>query len=74
MRLKKILLRSLLVILALLAVIEVIAIIVALPKSAPEPPLPPELTKGKGGGAAFPDREERSCPKGRWLPVRKALR
>ena len=52
MRLKKILLRSLLVILALLAVIEVIAIIVALPKSAAEPPLPPELTKGKGGEAA----------------------
>jgi len=49
---KKILLRSLLVILALLAIIEAVAIIVALPRSAAEPPLPPDLAKGKGGAAS----------------------
>ncbi len=53
MRLKKILLCSLLVMLAFLAIIEVVAIIVALPKSAAEPPLPPDLTKGKGGIASL---------------------
>jgi L,D-transpeptidase catalytic domain len=49
---RRILLRSLLVLLALLAIIEAVAIFVALPKSAAEPPLPADLAKGKGGSAS----------------------
>jgi lipoprotein-anchoring transpeptidase ErfK/SrfK len=46
---KKIVLLSLGIILALVIVIEAVAIIVALPRAAAEPPLPPDLAKGKNG-------------------------
>lgn len=53
MRVKKILLRSALALAALLAVVEIVAIILALPKPAPEPAVPTDLAKDKGGTASL---------------------
>jgi len=50
---KKIVFLSLGISLVLLVVIEAVAIIAALPRAAAEPPLPPDLAKGKKGEASL---------------------
>ena len=50
---KKIILFSLGISLALLVIIEAVAIVAALPRAAAEPPLPPDLARGKTGAASL---------------------